>query len=66
MKKLPSIYSELESDLIDKVFKNNFDKLSPHFFKLMVDELERFFQGHQTWFDLTTRSKANREGEVTE
>ena len=34
----------------------------PHFFRLMVDELERFFQGHQTWFDLTTRSKANREG----
>ena len=38
----------------------------PHFFKLMVDELERFFQGHQTWFDLTTRSKANRGGEVPE
>ena len=34
----------------------------PHFFRLMVDELDRFFQGHQTWFDLTPRSKANREG----
>ncbi|MCZ6632067.1 MAG: hydroxyacid dehydrogenase [bacterium] len=34
----------------------------PHFFSLMVDELERFFQGHETWFDLTPRSKANREG----
>lgn len=34
----------------------------PHFFSLMVDELERFFQGHETWFDLTPRSRANREG----
>ena len=34
----------------------------PHFFRLMVDELERFFRGHQTWFDLTARSRANREG----
>ena len=38
----------------------------PHFFRLMVDELERFFQGHQTWFDLTMRSRANREGKVPE
>ena len=37
MKNLPSICSELESDVIDKVFKNNFDKLSPHFFKLMSE-----------------------------
>ena len=37
MKKLPSIYSELESDVLDKVFKNNFDKLSPYFFKLMSE-----------------------------
>ena len=37
MIKLPSIYSELESDIIDKVFKNNFNKLSPHFFKLMSE-----------------------------
>ena len=37
MKKIPSIYSELESDIIDKVFKNNFDKLSPYFFKLMSE-----------------------------
>ena len=37
MKKLPSIYSELESDVIDKVFKNNFDLLSPFFFKLMSE-----------------------------
>ncbi len=34
----------------------------PHFFRLMVDELERFFSGHETWFNLTPRSKANREG----
>ncbi|MBI3959189.1 MAG: hypothetical protein HY328_10290 [Chloroflexi bacterium] len=48
--------------------------LSPHvgahtgdayrpFFALMVDELSRFFQGHETYFDLTPRSKANRTGE---
>jgi len=37
MKKLPSIYSELESDVIDRAFKNNFDLLSPHFFKLMSE-----------------------------
>lgn len=34
----------------------------PHFFGLMVDELERFFAGHETRFDLTPRSQANREG----
>lgn len=32
------------------------------FFALMVDELERFFGGHETLFDLTPRSQANREG----
>ena len=37
MKKLPSIYSELESNIIDKAFKNNFDQLSPLFFKLMSE-----------------------------
>lgn len=36
----------------------------PHFFQLMVDELERFFAGHETWFDLTPRSQANRRGQV--
>lgn len=34
----------------------------PHFFELMVDELDRFFHGHETWFDLTPRSQANRRG----
>jgi D-3-phosphoglycerate dehydrogenase len=34
----------------------------PHFFTLMVDEFERFFHGHETWFDLTPRSQANRLG----
>jgi phosphoglycerate dehydrogenase-like enzyme len=34
----------------------------PHFFKLMVDELDRFFHGHETWFDLTPRAQANRLG----
>lgn len=34
----------------------------PRFFKLMVDELDRFFHGHETLFDLTPRSLANRRG----
>lgn len=34
----------------------------PHFFRLMIDELERFFAGHETWFDLTPASKTNRTG----
>jgi phosphoglycerate dehydrogenase-like enzyme len=34
----------------------------PHFFELMVDEFDRFFHGHETWFDLTPRSAANRRG----
>jgi len=34
-------------------------------FKLMVDELERFFGGHETLFDLTPRSMANRRGNET-
>ena len=33
------------------------------FFSLMVDEFDRFFQGHQTKFDLTPRSQANRRGD---
>jgi hypothetical protein len=28
----------------------------------MSDELERFFQGHETLFDLTPRVVANRQG----
>ena len=34
----------------------------PRFFKLMVDEFDRFFHGHETLFDLTPRSIANRRG----
>jgi len=34
----------------------------PHFFKLMIDELDRYLHGHQTWFDLTPSAKANRLG----
>jgi len=48
--------------------------LSPHiagvtaasrhgFFSLMVDELDRFFHGHETLYDLTPRTLANRRGE---
>ena len=59
-----------DSEIIE--LKNVF--LSPHiaaftaetrkrFFKLMVDELERFRAGHETYFDLNPRSLANRRGE---
>ena len=34
----------------------------PHFFQFMVDDLDRFFHGHETYFDLTPRSQANRQG----
>lgn len=46
--------------------------LSPHiaganrglerFFPLMIDELDRCFHGHETLFDLTPRTRANRTG----
>jgi phosphoglycerate dehydrogenase-like enzyme len=32
------------------------------FFTLMVDELKRFFGGHETLYDLTPRTMANRRG----
>ena len=34
----------------------------PRFFTLMVDELERFAQGHDPMFELNSRSIANRNG----
>lgn len=34
----------------------------PRMFSLMVDEFDRFFHGHETRFDLTPRSIANRRG----
>ncbi len=36
----------------------------PHFFPLMIDELERFFAGHEPYFELTPRAQANRTGAV--
>jgi hypothetical protein len=32
------------------------------FFSLMADELDRFFHGHETRYDLTSRTLANRFG----
>jgi len=34
----------------------------PRFFSFMVDELERFFGGHETLFDITALTLANRRG----
>jgi phosphoglycerate dehydrogenase-like enzyme len=34
----------------------------PCFFSFMVDELDRFFGGHETMFDITPRVLANRRG----
>lgn len=34
----------------------------PRFFSFMVDELERFFAGHETLYDITHRTLANRRG----
>lgn len=39
------------------------DPIRP-FFAIMVDELERFFHGHETWFDLTPSTRANRAGQA--
>ena len=36
-----------------------------NFFALMVDELERFFSGHETYFDLTSRTQANRNANAS-
>ncbi|MBI2940571.1 MAG: hypothetical protein HYY04_09055 [Chloroflexi bacterium] len=35
---------------------------NPRGFALMVDELDRFLHGHETRFDLTPRTLANRRG----
>ena len=40
------------------------DPIRP-FFPLMVDELQRFFDGHEPWYELTPRSRANRTGQPT-
>lgn len=37
----------------------------PRFFSFMVDELERFFAGHDTVFDLTPNTLATRRGLAT-
>ena len=37
MKQLPSVNSELDDELIDKIFNNHFDILSPFFLKLMSE-----------------------------
>lgn len=37
----------------------------PRFFSFMVDELERFFAGHETMFDITPRTLANRRGQAS-
>jgi phosphoglycerate dehydrogenase-like enzyme len=37
----------------------------PRFFSFMVDELERMLSGHDTLFDLTPRTLANRRGLAT-
>ena len=34
----------------------------PRFFRLMVDEMRRFFSGHETRYDLLPRTLANRRG----
>lgn len=37
------------------------DPIRP-FFPLVVDELKRFFDGHEPWYELTPRTRANRTG----
>ncbi len=40
------------------------DPIRP-FFDLIVDELQRFFDGHEPWYELNPRSRANRTGQPT-
>lgn len=40
------------------------DPIRP-FFALIVDELQRFFDGHEPWYELTPRSRANRTAQPT-
>jgi phosphoglycerate dehydrogenase-like enzyme len=40
------------------------DPIRP-FFELAVDELQRFLDGHEPWYELTPRSRANRTGQPT-
>jgi len=37
---------------------------APRSFQLMVDELDRFFHGHETRYDLTARVVAQRRGDI--
>jgi phosphoglycerate dehydrogenase-like enzyme len=37
----------------------------PRFFSFMVDELERFFAGYDTLYDITSMTLANRRGLTT-
>jgi len=38
------------------------DPIRP-FFDLIVDEFQRFFDGHEPWYELSPRSRANRTGQ---
>lgn len=40
------------------------DPLRP-FFPLVIDELQRFFDGHEPWYELTPVSRANRTAQPT-
>ena len=44
-----------------KVFDSG-QRIRGRFFTLMVDELDRFFHGHETLYDLSSRTLANRFG----
>ena len=57
---------QLENVFLSPHFSGLTGEAHPHFFRLMVDELERFFAGHETWYDLTPRSLANRRGEPSD
>ena len=42
MKQLPSVNSELDDELIDKIFKNHFDILSPFLVAIDAANLKAF------------------------
>ena len=54
--------SQMENVFMSPHFAGVTRDAYPRFFTLMVDEFERFFGGHETLFDLTPQSLANRSG----
>jgi phosphoglycerate dehydrogenase-like enzyme len=54
---------QLPNVFITPHIAGNGERVWPRLASLMIDELERFFNGDETFYDLTPRAVANRRGE---